>query len=53
LPVYAILVGTSALLYLARGRPDIVRALGRGALAGLCAALGGRVTPVGAPVREP
>lgn len=53
LPVYGLLVASSAVIYLVRGRPDVARALGRGALAGLCAALGGRVAPVGAPVREP
>lgn len=52
LPVYGMLVATSALIYATRGRGDVARALGRGALAGLRGALGGRVAPVGAPVRK-
>jgi len=52
-PMYGALVTSSALLYLLRGRADVARALGRGALAGIRGALGGRVTPVGEPVRNP
>jgi hypothetical protein len=48
-PSYAAMVGTSALLYALRGRGAVVAALGRGALAGLRAVIGGSVTPVGAP----
>ena len=48
-PTYAAMVGTSALLYALRGRLDIARALGRGALAGLRVALGGAPSPAGAP----
>ena len=48
-PTYAAMVGTSALLYALRGRLDIARALGRGALAGLRVALGGAPAPAGAP----
>ena len=48
-PTYAAMVGTSALLYALRGRLDIVRALGRGALAGLRVAFGGTPVPAGAP----
>jgi hypothetical protein len=49
IPSYAAMVGTSALLYGLRGEGAIVAALARGAAAGLRAAAGGRVTPVGAP----
>ena len=48
-PTYAAMVGVSALLYALRGRLDVVRALGRGALAGLRVALGGAPAPAGAP----
>jgi GT2 family glycosyltransferase len=48
-PTYAAMVGTSALLYALRGRLDIARALGRGALAGLRVALGGAPASAGAP----
>ena len=48
-PTYAAMVGSSALLYAGRGRLDVVRALGRGALAGLRVALGGAPAPAGAP----
>lgn len=51
-PVYAGMIATSAVLYGMRGRWDVARALGRGALAGLRAAFGGGVTPVGAPRRS-
>ncbi len=51
-PVYAAMIATSAGLYGARGRWDIARALGRGALAGLRGAAGGGVSPVGAPRRS-
>jgi GT2 family glycosyltransferase len=50
-PSYAAMVGASALLYGLRGEAAIVAALARGALAGLRAAAGGRVTPAGAPRR--
>jgi GT2 family glycosyltransferase len=50
-PTYAAMIATSALLYTLRGRLDIVRALGRGALAGLRVALGAAPTPAGAPHR--
>jgi GT2 family glycosyltransferase len=50
-PTYAAMLGTSALGYLARGRIDIVRALGRGACAGLRVALGAAPEPTGAPRR--
>ena len=49
LPTYAAMLGTSAILYALRGRLDVVRALGRGALAGLRVALGGTPVPAGAP----
>jgi len=48
-PTYAAMVGSSALLYAGRGRLDVVRALGRGALAGLRVALGGAPATAGAP----
>jgi len=48
-PTYGAMVASSALLYGLRGEGAIVAALARGALAGLRAAAGGRVTPVGAP----
>jgi N-acetylglucosaminyl-diphospho-decaprenol L-rhamnosyltransferase len=48
-PVYGALITTSALLWGARGRGDVVRALVRGAAAGLRAAAGGPLVPVGAP----
>ncbi len=50
-PTYAAMVGSSAFVYALRGRMDVVRALGRGALAGLRVALGGAPAPVGAPRR--
>jgi GT2 family glycosyltransferase len=50
-PTYAAMVGASALLYAFRGRWDVVRALGRGALAGLRVACGGTPVPAGAPRR--
>jgi GT2 family glycosyltransferase len=50
-PTYAAMVATSALLYALRRRFDIVRALGRGAVAGVRVALGAPPTPVGAPRR--
>ena len=43
------MIGASAALYRMRGRGDVVRALGRGAAAGLRAALGHPVVPAGAP----
>jgi GT2 family glycosyltransferase len=48
-PSYAAMVLASALLYGLRGRADVARALGRGAVAGVRAALGGPVAAVGAP----
>jgi GT2 family glycosyltransferase len=48
---YAAMIGASALLYALRGRLEIVRALARGALAGLRVAFGGAPAPVGAPRR--
>jgi len=48
-PAYGAMLGSSALLYALRGRGDIARALGRGALAGVRHALGGAAVPVGAP----
>jgi hypothetical protein len=48
-PTYAALVLASAAIWLLRGRLDVVRALGRGAWAGLAAAAGQRPVPVGAP----
>ena len=48
-PTYLVMIGASATLYAVRGRGDISRALARGALHGLRAAVGGRRTPAGAP----
>ena len=48
-PTYAAMIGASALLYALRGRFDVVRALGRGACAGLRVALGGAPVSAGAP----
>src|SRR5213593_1609305 len=48
-PTYAAMLGGSAALHALRGRGDVVRALARGALAGIGAAAGRRVTPVGPP----
>lgn len=48
-PTYAAMVLSSAALYALRGRMEIVRALGRGAWAGVRAAGGARPMPVGAP----
>jgi GT2 family glycosyltransferase len=48
-PSYAAMVAASAVGYLVRGRLDVVRALVRGASAGVRAGLGGRAEPVGAP----
>ena len=48
-PTYAALVLASAAIYAARGRGDVVRALGRGVCAGIAAALGRRPVPVGPP----
>jgi len=50
-PTYAAMLASSAALYALRGRGDIVRAFGRGALAGVRVALGGAPAPVGAPRR--
>jgi GT2 family glycosyltransferase len=48
-PTYAAMLATSALGYAVRGRADVARALGRGAVAGLRAALGSPVEPIGSP----
>jgi GT2 family glycosyltransferase len=48
-PTYAALVLASAALYAARGRLDVVGALGRGVCAGIAAALGGAPEAVGPP----
>jgi GT2 family glycosyltransferase len=48
-PTYVALVAASAALYALRGRGDVVRALGRGALAGLRIAAGAPPEPVRAP----
>jgi len=48
-PTYAAMLGGSAALYALRGRGDVVRALARGALAGIGGAAGRRVAPVGPP----
>jgi GT2 family glycosyltransferase len=48
-PTYAVLVLASAAIWVVRGRLDVVRALARGAWAGLAAAAGRPPTPVGAP----
>jgi GT2 family glycosyltransferase len=53
LPVYAAMITASVALYILRGRVNVARALGRGALAGLRVAGGARPTPVGAPHRGP
>lgn len=50
-PTYVVMVTASALLYAARGRVDIARALGRGALCGVRTAMGGAPVPAGAPRR--
>jgi N-acetylglucosaminyl-diphospho-decaprenol L-rhamnosyltransferase len=50
-PTYAAMIGASALGYALRGRGDVVRALARGAAAGVGAVLGAPVVPVGAPRR--
>jgi GT2 family glycosyltransferase len=49
LPTYGAMVSVSALVYALRGRLDVVAALGRGALAGLRVALGGRPAAIHAP----
>jgi GT2 family glycosyltransferase len=48
-PVYAAMVGSSAAAYALRGRGDVVRALGRGALAGMRTAAGAAPDVVQAP----
>jgi hypothetical protein len=50
-PTYAAMLATSAVLWAVRGRGDVVRALGRGAAAGLRVAVGGTPVPAGAPRR--
>ena len=52
-PTYAAMIATSAALYALRGRTDVARALGRGAVAGLRVATGAAPAPVGAPGRPP
>jgi GT2 family glycosyltransferase len=51
-PTYAAMIAASAGLYALRGRMDIVRALARGAWAGLRTVRGVHPTPVGAPSRQ-
>jgi GT2 family glycosyltransferase len=48
-PSYAAMVLASATVYCVRGRADVARALGRGAMAGVRAACGLPVARVGAP----
>jgi GT2 family glycosyltransferase len=48
-PTYAALVLASAVIWAARGRLDVVRALARGVGAGIAAAAGGQAVPVGPP----
>jgi GT2 family glycosyltransferase len=50
-PTYAAMIAASALGYALRGRLDVVRALARGAVAGIRVALGGAPLPAGAPRR--
>jgi GT2 family glycosyltransferase len=50
-PTYAALVAASAVLWAARGRLDVVRALGRGVAAGVAGAGGRPPAPAGAPER--
>jgi GT2 family glycosyltransferase len=50
LPTYAAMIAASAALYVARGRPDVVGGLARGARAGARAALGHGVARVGPPL---
>lgn len=52
-PTYAAMLGASLALWAVRRRGAVVRALARGAVAGVRGALGGRVPPAGAPRREP
>jgi GT2 family glycosyltransferase len=52
-PTYAALVLASAAIYAARGRLDVVQALGRGVRAGVAAAAGARPVPVGPPGGRP
>lgn len=49
LPTYAALIGAAVLLWTLRGRPDIVRALGRGAAEGLRTAWGAPLPPIRPP----
>jgi GT2 family glycosyltransferase len=51
LPTYGALLAASAVLWALRGRGDVVRALGRGVVAGVRAALGAPAAPVAAPRR--
>jgi hypothetical protein len=48
-PSCAAMVAASAVVYLARGRGDVVRALARGTGAGVRAVFGAPVVPAGAP----
>jgi len=50
-PTYAAMLAASAALYALRGERAVVRALGRGARAGVRIALGGTPEPVAAPER--
>jgi hypothetical protein len=50
-PTYAAMIAGSAALWTLRGRLDVARALGRGALQGLRVAAGAPPTPAGAPSR--
>jgi hypothetical protein len=49
LPTYTAMVAASAAVYALRGEGEVVRALGRGALAGLAVAGGRPLVPAGAP----
>lgn len=51
-PTYGAMLGASAALYALRGQPQVVRALARGARAGLAAAAGGVPAPVAPPARS-
>ena len=51
-PTYAAMIAASAGIYALRGRRDVVAGLVRGAFAGIRAATGGGVTPVGPPSRR-
>lgn len=51
-PTYAGLLAASAAGYALRGRTDVARALGRGAIAGVRSLVAGRATRTGAPARS-